>query len=99
MKGKGEYEYDEAEEQILDDEVEVDVADEKEQSHQGVAVTEPTYRRGSQRYKDRVHTMRLQSQETYQRENMGATYFSEMQFERKQDSSDEEDLEIFTRVQ
>lgn len=39
-----------------------------------------TYRRSSNRYKDRINTIRMQSKETYQREHMmrPATYFTEM---------------------
>ena len=71
-------EEDDEEEQIDEAEVGQDVGDEN-----CAQTNEPCKRSSSQRYKDRIVTMRQQSKETYQRENMaymiGPSYFTQVE--------------------
>lgn len=70
-----------------DNEEDIDVADEN--FCQARAELQEQ-RRGSQRYKDRVKNMRVQSQETYMREGNRNTCA---------DAEDEDEFEIFDRAQ
>lgn len=98
-------------EQVDEAEVGLDVADENfaQVKTENAIISEPedgtNYRRGSQKYKDRVTNLRLQSKESYQRENMafvGPTYFTQVNVEKNKNNQNEDEhddeFEIFERA-